>query len=222
MTSAALQITALITMAVDHIGYRLFPGADILRMIGRVSFPLFVFLLVEGFTYTRSRWKYLGRLALFALVSELPYRIFTHGGAFWAAMLMDPWANVFYELMLVFIAVWSVQAAIEKNKLFFAVTALCIITSAYMGTMYGWYGVVMGICFYLFRDKRPIAVLCLAVLTALFCLERGSLFQIYAIFAAVPIYFYNGRRGKRLPRYFAYIFYPAHLLVIYGVYSLMP
>lgn len=222
MDSALLQWTALLTMAVDHIGYRLFPEADILRMIGRLAFPLFVFMLVEGFIHTHSRWKYLGRLALFALASEVPYRLFTHGSLLWAVMLTDPLANVFYELTLIFIAVWSVQRAVEKNKLFFALTALCVLAASLLGTMYGWYGVVMGICFYIFRDKRPIAILCLAALTILYCVEHGSTFQIYAILAGIPIYFYNGQRGPRLPKYFAYIFYPAHLLAIYGVYCLMP
>ena len=226
MTSAALQIIALITMTIDHIGYELFPGVELLRMIGRLTFPLFVFLLVEGFMHTRSRRKYLARLALFAILSEVPYMIFSKGPYFFVHILASPmnnlFCNVFYELMLIFLAVWSVQAAIEKNRLFFAVTALCAGLAVLMGTMYGWYGVVMGICFYLFRDKRPIAILCLAVLTALYCLEHGSLFQIYAIFAAVPIYFYNGERGRRLPKYFAYIYYPAHPLVIYAVFNLMP
>lgn len=221
MTSAVLQMIALVTMTVDHIGYRLFPGADILRIIGRLSFPLFVFMLVEGFTHTRGRWKYLGRLALFALLSEVPYKIFTKGAYWWVYMLADPWSNVFYELMLIFIAIWSVHLAKEKNKLFFIITALCIAVAGFMGTMYGVYGILMGICFYIFRGKPWLITVCLAVLTGLYCLQHWSFFQMYAIAAAVPIYFYNGQRGERLPKYFAYIFYPAHLLVISGMYSLL-
>ena len=79
MSSALLQLTALMTMTIDHIGYRLFPGTELLRMIGRLSFPLFVFMLTEGFVYTGSQKNYLKRLALFALLSEVPYKLFTSG-----------------------------------------------------------------------------------------------------------------------------------------------
>lgn len=222
MSSAVLQLIALVTMAVDHIGYRLFPGVDILRMIGRISFPLFAFMLVEGFTHTRSKWKYLGRLALFAALSEIPYKIFAKGAYWWMYLLGDSlWNNVFFELLLIFIAIWGVQAALEKNKLFFVIPALCAVLAGLMGTMYGVYGILMGICFYIFRNDRLLAIACLAALTIIYCLQNWSLFQIYAIIAAVPIYFYNGKLGRRLPKYFAYIFYPAHLLVICAVHSLM-
>lgn len=222
MSSAMLQIIALVTMAVDHVGYLLFPELDILRMIGRLSFPLFAFMLVEGFLHTRGRWRYLGRLVLFAAISEVPYKIFTKGARWWLHIWGEPlWNNVFFELMLIFIAVWSVQAALEKNKLFFLITALCIVTAGLMGTMYGWYGVVMGICFYIFRKDRLLAVSCLTALTVIYCLQHWSVFQLPAVLAAVPIWFYNGERGKRLPKYFGYIFYPAHLLVICAVGNLM-
>lgn len=222
MSSAMLQIIALVTMAVDHIGYRLFPEADVLRMIGRLSFPLFAFMLVEGFTHTSSRWRYLGRLTLFAAISEIPYKMFSKGGRWWLHLWGEPlWNNVFFELMLIFIAVWGVKLALEKNKLFFALPVIAVALAGIMGTMYGVYGILMGVCFYIFRNDKLLAVACLGALTILYCLQHWSLFQIWAILAAVPIWFYNGERGKRLPKYFGYIFYPAHLLVICAVGSFM-
>lgn len=221
MSSALLQWTAVLTMAVDHIGYRLFPGEDIFRMIGRIAFPLFVFLLVEGFAHTSSHRKYLARLCAFAILSEIPYKLFSRG-IYWREYLRtDPVANVFYELLLVFVALWGIKLARERCRAFYGVAVLSAALAGAAGTMYGVYGVLMGIAFYIFRSRRPIAILCLAALTVLYCIEHGSAFQIYAVLAGVPIYFYNGRRGRRLPKYLAYIFYPAHLLAIYGVYCLM-
>lgn len=221
MTSAVLQLIAIVTMAVDHIGYRLFPRAELLRMIGRLSFPLFVFMLVEGFVHTSSLKKYRARLCAFALLSEIPYKLFSRGQHWREYLLSDPVSNVFFELLLVFIALWGIKLAGERGWAFYGITVLSVVLAGAAGTMYGPYGVLMGIFFYLFRNRRPIAVFCLAVLTVLYCIEHGSAFQIYAILAGIPIYFYNGQRGPRLPRYFAYIFYPAHLLAIYGVYCLM-
>lgn len=221
MNSALLQWLALFTMAVDHVGYLLLPDVELLRVIGRIAFPLFVFLLTEGFVHTHDRWRYLGRLTVFALISEVPYRIFTNGGRFWSVILSKPCTNIFFELLLIFIALWSIQSALEKNKLFFGLTALCLVMAVLMDTMYGWYGVVMGICFYLFRDKRYQALLCLGILTVLYCVVHGSAFQLSALLAAIPLWFYNGERGPRLPKYFGYIFYPAHLMLLYGVYCLI-
>ncbi len=190
MTSAVLQLIAVSTMFIDHVGYRLYPGVDLLRMIGRLSFPVFAFMLVEGFIHTANRGKYVQRLALFAVDSEAPYQLFARGrlGA------LPPWSNIFFELLLIFFALWLAE-----------------------GCMYGAYGVLVGLGFYAFRDRRWAGMSCLVACTLLYCLYHGSWFQIYAGCAAVPLWLYNGQRGRRLPRYFCYAFYPAHLLLIWGV-----
>jgi len=221
MTSAMLQWIALLTMTVDHIGYRIFPGTDVFRMVGRLAFPIFVFLLAEGFAHTSSRKRYLVRLAVFALLSEIPHTIFTHGARWRTYLSWASCGNIFFELALTFLALWCIQLGREKNRLLWLGTAACLVGSGLLGAMYGWYGVLMGVCFYLFREKRWLCVLALVILTALYCWGRGSTFQLYAIAATVPIYFYNGERGPRLPKYFSYIYYPAHLLVIYGIYCLI-
>lgn len=221
MSSALLQLTALLTMAIDHAGYRLFPGTELMRMIGRVSFPLFVFMLTEGFARTSDRGKYLSRLAAFALLSEIPYKLFTSGGRWMESLIRDPMSNVFFELLLIFTALWGIKLAAERGWPFYGITALSVVLAEAFGTMYGIYGVLMGIFFCVFRDRRWLCAVSLIVLTGLYCWQHGSMFQIYAVFAAVPIFLYNGRQGRRLPRYFSYIFYPAHLLVIYGIYCLI-
>lgn len=217
MTSAVLQCLAVITMLIDHIGYelgfQLFPGVptQVLRAIGRLSFPIFAFMLAEGFIHTSNRKKYALRLAAFAVASELPYQLFAHL-AVWSRVHFPAWENIFFELLLILGALWCV----EKGKLWLLGAAALAVLAEAGGFMYGAYGVLIAIGFYVFRERRWAALLVLAACTGLYCLSHGSIFQIYAVFAAVPLYLYNGERGQRLPRYFCYIFYPAHLLVLAG------
>ena len=222
MTSAALQCIAVVTMLVDHIGYeigyRFFPGlpTDLLRAIGRLSFPIFAFMLVEGFLQTSSRKKYVLRLTIFALISEIPYRLFTVLGN-WSRVGFPTWENIFFELLLIFGALWCVQ----RGKLWrLGAAALALLAEA-GGFMYGAYGVLIAVGFYVFRQRRWAGMLALVACTALYCLYQGSMFQSYAVFAAVPLYLYNGQRGQRLPRYFCYGFYPVHLLVLVGLIQLV-
>lgn len=189
-----------------------------MRMIGRLSFPIFAFMLVEGFIHTSNRKKYLRRLAIFAVISEPPYMIFTYGVSWRQAMLSSALQNIFFELLLMFAALWFLEKARAKNKLFYLGAAAIPVLAEALGTMYGGYGVLMAMAFFLFHKRRWAGMACLAALTALYCVRMGSWFQIYAVFAAIPLYFYNGQRGQRLPRYFCYGFYPVHLLVIYALY----
>lgn len=212
MTSAILQLTAIITMAIDHIGYELYPQIDWLRMIGRLSFPIFAFMLAEGFIHTSDRRKYAIRLAVFAFVSEIPYQLFARH----ALGVSSPWSNIFFELLLMFLAL----LAVERGRYHYIEAVLIVLLAEFAGTMYGGYGILLAVVFFVFRDRRWTAMLCLMGLTIAYCLYHNSWFQIYAIAAAVPLWFYNGERGKRMPRYFGYAFYPAHLLLLYGVWLL--
>lgn len=212
MTSAVLQCIAVVTMLIDHLGYELFPSADWLRMVGRLSFPIFAFLLVEGFIHTSHRKNYVLRLAVFAVISEVPYQLFAWG-ALWR---IPPWSNIMFELLLAFFALWCIQ----KGKIWYAGAAAAVVLAEALGFMYGGYGILLAAAFYIFHEKRWAGMASLAVLTVIYCLCNNSWFQIWAIAAAIPLYFYNGQKGQRLPRYFCYVFYPVHTLAIYGLYLL--
>lgn len=209
MTSALLQCIAIVTMLIDHMGYRLFPQYEIFRMIGRISFPIFAFMLVQGFIYTSSRKKYALRLAAFAIVSEIPYQLFSQG-LLWNKY---PWSNILFELLLGLAALWCV----EKGKLWLLGAAGIVIVAETLDFMYGGYGILIAIGFYVFREKRWAGAACLVACTVLYCWYYHNPLQIYAVLAAIPLCLYNGKKGARLPRYFSYAFYPIHLLVIYGL-----
>lgn len=219
MTSAILQCIAVVTMLIDHLGYKIFPEFPVLRMIGRLSFPIFAFMLAEGFIHTKDRKKYILRLAVFAIISELPYQIFSHGGM-GSILPIRLWENILFELLLAFGALWCV----EKGKFWYlgaAALAVLAVLAELGGFMYGAYGILLAVAFYVFRERRWAAMLSLTVLTLAYCLYFNNWIQVYAIAAAVPLWLYNGQKGQRLPRYFCYAFYPAHLLLIYGLFAAM-
>ena len=225
MTSAALQWIAVLAMAVDHVGYLLFPEIPLLRAFGRISFPIFSFLLAEGFRHTSDRKKYALRLAVFAVLSELPYELFLYGPERLGTLF--PMKNILFSLLLAFGALWCA----ERGGGFFFGAALLALGAELGGFSYGAYGVALPLCFYfcsrafLGEEKNEDAgwkrgLLAAALLTActvLYCAAHSSMFQIWAVFAAVPLFFYNGERGRRMPRYFFYVFYPAHLLFLVPV-----
>ena len=163
----------------------------ILRLIGRVSFPIFCFLLVEGFLHTHDRKKYALRLFLFALVSEIPFDLAIMG------CLFDPvHQNVFFTLLIGLLAMmlcdyFRMQAQPVAQVL---VLILAMVLAWALHTDYGYRGVLLIELLYIFRYDR---------------MKQAPL-------AFIPVWFYNGKRGKS-GKWFFYWFYPVHLLILWGV-----
>ncbi|WP_461817744.1 TraX family protein, partial [Faecalimonas sp.] len=95
INSFQLKIIAIIAMIIDHIGLFFFPEHILFRIIGRISFPIFAFLIVEGFYHTRDIWKYMFRLGVFAVLSEIPFDLLTTGKVFDLRH-----QNVFFTLLI--------------------------------------------------------------------------------------------------------------------------
>ena len=241
LSSDILKMIALITMLIDHIGASLVLQAlsfvdvenydawyifyRILRNLGRTSFPIYAFLLVEGFFYTHSRKKYFERLALFALLSEIPYDMAFHGSVFYGKD-----QNVFLTLVVGFLAIWglerckemclafSKQGEMGKNILswgtMLAVSVLlvflCSIFAKVLHMDYGSYGVWLIVLFYLGMRWNISRVLVCIVGYLLF------LWEPFCFGGFLLILFYNGTRkprGKGI-QYCFYLFYPMHLLIL--------
>lgn len=217
MSSAVLKLIAIITMLIDHVGLLFFPQHLIFRMVGRLSFPLFCFLLVQGFLHTKSRGKYLSMLFLFGVVSEIPYQLFIAGE------LRNPLmgSNVLFALALGIVAMMFLEMGERENNYWGIVPVFLCIGAQLLNLSYGAYGILLISLFYLFRRSRVLCALMLAACTAGYCIYHGSAIQAYGIFAGVLILFYNRQKGWNMPKYFFYGFYPGHMLALYLLHGLL-
>lgn len=218
-----LKWIAIITMFIDHIGAAVVEKTNIyllpygkvldftLRFIGRLAFPIFCFLLIEGFYHTRSRKKYLCNLLIFALISELPFEISFLGE------IVFGFRNVYWTLAIGMIMMLLFEkikeSALEKINLWFFLTiAACAILAEIVHTDYGAIGIILIYILYKLRDDRKQQCICGAIATA---------YEITAPIAFLLIYKYNGVRKQKHLKYFFYAFYPLHLLFLYWVRTLI-
>ncbi len=226
ITGGTLKIIAIITMLIDHIGATgvwnivVQTGSSkwrtiyiAMRQTGRIAFPIFCFLLVEGFIHTRNRKKYLFRLGIFALLSEIPFDL-----AFSRKILSFSHQNVFFTLSIAFLCMMITDKILKKEsfsrsyKIVLAgLVCICGMLVAYLlKTDYAEKGIVSIMVLYYFRNDRPYQIL------AGIC---SFLWEISASLAFIPIAFYNGKRGRQL-KYFFYLFYPLHLLLLAFLFSM--
>ncbi len=194
-----------------------------MRYIGRMAFPIYCFLLVEGFLHTRSVAKYALRLFIFALISEIPFDL-----AITSEWFSLEYSNVFFTLVLGLILIWGLSF-IEKfyefwqekqwdpfgGKLItlllggFVTIAFGAFAEIVLKTDYGMGGVLAIALIYLFRRSKELAfVLAVFALTML----SGDI-EILALLMLIPLMKYDGTRGKNM-KYVFYAFYPVHLLIL--------
>lgn len=181
----------------------------IVRIVGRIAFPIFCFLLVQGFLHTKDCKKYALRLGIFALCSEFAFDLAISG-----TLLEFGYQNVFFTLFVGLLTM-TVYSLIEKQEQWSQwvrfglgiLVLLCGMAAAmFLRTDYGAMGVLAIMVFYMFRKNRQHQLLL-----------GGAVFltsQTWAVASLIPIAFYNGKRGRNL-KYAFYLFYPLHLLLLY-------
>lgn len=205
-------------MLIDHVNKALiYPNlqggvmnviSDVFDIIGRIAFPIFIFLLVEGFFKTRNRWKYLGTLLLFGVISEVPFDMFTTGTFF------EPnWNNIMFTLALVLVSIWIVDVLKRKMaKLpkilwyfvsFLIVIIMCFIASS-LSVDYDYHAILIGYIYYIFHEKQ-------------FWTIPFNFLSMYkepwALLGFGLCFTYNGERGRQ-NKIVNYLFYPVHLLIL--------
>lgn len=248
MSSSSLKNVAYFTMFIDHffavvfLAYmqnaglsaeKLDAANDLYsagRAVGRIAFVLFAFMAAEGFKYTRNAENYLFRLGLFALISEIPFDLAFYGKVFYISK-----QNVYFTLYLGVLALCLIKKL--EGKLFLQVNCviLCCMAAALLKTDYMFMGVLLIVAFYVCRSSflyqfvvGSAAIYFGIVLVYVFRYwDRGfgilrflqlGVSELYGLVAYCFIYFYNGKKGMQLPKAFYYLFYPLHLLLLYGVY----
>ena len=207
---SVLKWIAVLTMVIDHVGAILFPDQIWMRVIGRVAFPIYAYCLAEGFRYTSDYRRYLGRLALFAILSEIPFDL-----AFYGVPFSFAHQNVFFTLTLGLILLWVLERCREQLLLCAgAFAVLCFLAQAlHMDYRAG--GLLMVFAFYLARQgTSPWIGWGIFVFINLFGYAGGV--QWAAILALLPIGLYSGKAGKKKQRFFYWI-YPLHLLLLWVI-----
>lgn len=207
---SVLKWIAVLTMVIDHVGAILFPDQIWMRVIGRVAFPVYAYCLAEGFRYTSDYRRYLGRLALFAILSEIPFDL-----AFYGVPFSFAHQNVFFTLTLGLILLWVLDRFREQLLLCAgAFAVLCFLAQA-LHMDYGAGGLLMVFAFYLAQQgTSPWIGWGIFVFINLFGYAGGV--QWAAILALLPIGLYSGKAGKKKQRFFYWI-YPLHLLLLWVI-----
>lgn len=214
-SSSALKIIAILAMLIDHIGVIFYPSMItseplyyLLRIIGRIAFPIFAFVLVEGFIHTKNYQRYLGRLLIFALFTEV---VFDY--AFYNQFFYWPHQNVLFTFCIGLI-ILKLRERIKDDTGFLIVVMLVAALAQLLGFDYGILGVFMIYCFYTFRTNfkhLAISIILLNLVGAMGSID--AFVQAFASVSLVFIYFYNGQKGYSL-KYLFYFFYPLHLLLL--------
>ena len=209
-----LKMIAVLTMTIDHIGYIFIPTQTttylIFRGIGRIAFPIFCFLLVEGFRHTKSPINYLIRLLLFAFISEIPFNL-----AFFNSTLHKGHQNVFFTLAIGLACMFCLEEM--KTIRWYALLFLLLLTlSFFIHCDYGIGGVLL-ICMFYFTGTSKDKFWVQFILSGLiFYLFFGKA-ELYGLIALPFIFLYNGKRGYNKAQWFFYIYYPLHLLVLHFI-----
>ena len=216
-----LKLIAVCTMFIDHMGDTLFPGVMWLRCIGRVAFPIFCFLIAEGCVHTHDRKKYVLRLLVFAVLSEIPFNLMT-GRAVW-----NPHdQNVLWTLLLGAAVCWIMDGVLKRRTApAFVLTGAAMVAAFWLlevfCTDYGGWGMLLVAMFYGVRRApygQAAKMAAQAVGLAFFCIGvmGGVTIELWALTALVPIWLYNGQRGfsHKAVQYGFYAFYPLHILIL--------
>ncbi len=225
ITGNTLKMVAIVTMLIDHAGVVLVAGGIlagqgsviregspwpmayvVMRTIGRLAFPIFCFLLTEGYIHTRDVKKYGIRLLAFAFISEIPFDLAIFGQWF-----QPDYQNVYFTLFFGLCVLHFYNKAaghpIKQSLTVLAgMAAASIIRSDYDAI-----GIAMILIFYVFRDNKKIQTLFGGMLAVVSSLSLSGA----AALAFIPIRMYDGKRGEKNLKHFFYWFYPVHLLLLF-------
>ena len=217
LNGTTLKIIAALIMVIDHTGYMFFPKVIWIRKVGRIAFPIFAFFIAEGFFYSKDRRRYLLRMLLFAIISELPFDLAFFGKWYWK------YQNVMFSFALAILALMIFEKFIENGKWWGWVLGLlgiggCALASVLLKTDYSYYAVVLVAVFYIFRSAGRACSNGAGVLFQV--LDHPHDVQTWSILSFVPLMLYNGEKGPGL-KWLFYLFYPGHLLLMYGLRMLL-
>ena len=233
ISSSTLHILAMVFMLCDHAWATVFSGNQWLNSIGRLAYPIFAFLLVEGYFHTRDLKKYVLRMLLFALISEIPFNLMMAG------TLIYPFdQNVIWTMLWGILFIWMNERVKKTGVMWKRILAgigialLALLAGPVTFVDYGGVGILIILMFYYLRGKKWWCLLGQVVImyylnvvvlkgmevpVELFGREFFISQQGLALFSLIPIWLYNGTKGIRSKtfQYCCYAFYPEHMVILY-------
>ncbi len=230
LTNNQLKIIAMVSMLCDHVGLLFFPGVVIFRAIGRIAFPIFAYMIAEGCRYTKNRAKYLGIIAAMAVAFQVVYFV----------AMESLYQGILVTFSLAIITIYAIDGIFKSKKLWtvlasvaailFVLAFLFVLPVLLKGTDfdidYGLWGILLPVAVYYLpnRISRTVGIALLLLARAIhytvFPVALGTL-QWFSLLSALLLALYNGERGKAKMKYVFYIFYPAHLVILYGLAMLI-
>ena len=224
MTSFVLKIIALISMFCDHFGDAFFKHYSFLNLIGRIAFPIFAFQISEGYIHTKNLKKYMTRLFIFAIISQIPFSLFLNEFVSSGITL-----NIFFTLFLGLVCIKTYDYFSKSNHKILGIFLILIIfcMGEIINVDYGCWGIIVIFMFYLLKNNKCAMILsyislCIIRYSYIIISSRFSIEYIYLAIATIfPIIFislYNGKQGYRI-KYLLYVFYPIHLLLLYFLFQ---
>lgn len=212
MNVFSLKLIALITMIIDHYGAIFQPNIDIYRIIGRIAFPIYAFLLVEGYLHTRDIKRYAGRLILFAIISEIPFDLAFYGKVEFTHQ------NIFFTLFIGLMAMYFIDRREDYNMSKAIIIIISMIFAMVLAVDYNYLGILYILSFYSTREmlKNDRFLWITGVIFLGNFVSTGFL-QQFSLISLIFLYFYNGKLGpkNKFIQIIFYIMYPLHLLVFY-------
>jgi hypothetical protein len=213
LSGNVLKLIALLSMTIDHIGLNLMGNFIPFRIIGRLAFPIFAYMIAEGCHYTRNKTRYFGGVFLLGLLCQIGY--FFYERSIYQCILIT--------FSLSILLIYSIDFAAKKGGTAYLLPLLGLVATAVICILmpdwipgfhvdYSYWGVLLPVFIYL--GKGHWSRLALTALGLILLSHSLGGVQVYSLFALIPLALYSGKRGKLHLKYLFYIYYPAHLIVI--------
>ena len=214
LDGTSLKLIAMISMVFDHVGDMFFPGALWMRMIGRLAMPLFSFCIAEGYAHTRNKQRYLLRMGIFALVSEIPFDLAFEGrvGLGHQNIMLTFFLSILALMLFDRIRGEGKEHAAFKTLLGILCVCAVAVLALLLKADYTLFAVVAVFLFYVLRN-RPALLRCGAGVGFLALTRTVGYYRATGL-SLIPLLLYNGKRGRGL-KWLFYAFYPGHLLLLY-------
>ena len=226
-----LKIIAAVCMFIDHMGFMLFPNITLFRIIGRLAFPIFAFMIAEGARYTKNKIKYFSLIFILAVIFQFIYYFFQH------SLKMSVLVTFSLSILVIYSFQFFKWQLSKPNNFINSMLAFVVIIVAIMFVFtlnlvfdidYGFTGCMLPVFASIFHNKTQtkacqvlnchyVSLICFSIGLLLVCIFSGWNIQYYSLIAIALLLLYNGTRGKLKLKYFFYIFYPVHLVLLYVI-----